>query len=76
MFTLASLACVLSDLLATLTLMRALQGIGAAGIMSVADKIRIGKSRRGMGEFHLYCQRGEAENRIKETQLDLFAEPR
>lgn len=30
----------------------------------------------GMGEFHLYCQRGEAENRIKETQLDLFAEAR
>ena len=44
--------------------------------MSVADKIGIGKSRRGMGEFHLYCQRGEAENRIKETQLDLFAEAR
>jgi hypothetical protein len=21
---------------------------------------------------HLYCQRGEAENRIKEAQLDLF----
>ena len=35
MFTLASLACALSDSLATLTLMRALQGIGAAGIMSV-----------------------------------------
>ena len=35
MFTLASLACALSDSLATLTVMRALQGIGAAGIMSV-----------------------------------------
>ena len=34
-FTLASLACALSDSLATLTLMRALQGVGAAGIMSV-----------------------------------------
>lgn len=34
-FTLASLACALSDSLATLTAMRALQGIGAAGIMSV-----------------------------------------
>ena len=76
MFTLASLACALSDLLATLTLMRALQGIGAAGIMSVADKIGIGKSSMGMGQFHLYCQRGEAENQIEETQRDLFAEPR
>ncbi|RYX94337.1 MAG: MFS transporter [Comamonadaceae bacterium] len=34
-FTLASLACALSDSLATLTLARVLQGIGAAGIMSV-----------------------------------------
>ncbi len=34
-FTLASLACALSDSLVTLTLARILQGLGAAGIMSV-----------------------------------------
>ena len=34
-FTLASLACALSDSLTTLTLARVLQGFGAAGIMSV-----------------------------------------
>ena len=37
MFTPASVACALSDLLATLTLMRALQGIGAAGIMTGSE---------------------------------------
>ncbi|WP_150695083.1 MFS transporter [Pandoraea terrae] len=35
LFTLASLACALSDSLATLTLARVAQGFGAAGIMSV-----------------------------------------
>lgn len=35
LFTLASLGCALSDSLATLTAMRVLQGIGAAGIMSI-----------------------------------------
>src|ERR1035437_1484114 len=34
-FTAASLACALADTLATLTAARALQGMGAAGVMSV-----------------------------------------
>lgn len=38
-FTLASLACSLSDSLVTLTLARILQGLGAAGIMSVNSAI-------------------------------------
>ena len=39
LFTLASLGCALSDLLATLALARVVQGFGAAGIMSVNTAI-------------------------------------
>ena len=49
-FTLASLCCALSDSLLTLTLARILQGIGAAGIMSVNGAlIRFIYPRRMLG---------------------------
>jgi DHA2 family multidrug resistance protein-like MFS transporter len=49
-FTLASLSCALSDSLVTLTLARILQGIGAAGIMSVNGAlIRFIYPRRMLG---------------------------
>lgn len=49
-FTLASLACVLSDSLAMLTLARVVQGVGAAGIMSVnAALVRFIYPRQQLG---------------------------
>lgn len=49
-FTLASIACALSDSLAALTAARLLQGIGAAGIMSVnAALVRFIYPRRQLG---------------------------
>jgi MFS transporter, DHA2 family, multidrug resistance protein len=49
-FTLASLACALSDSLAALTLARVVQGVGAAGIMSVnAALVRFIYPRRQLG---------------------------
>ncbi|MEO8718988.1 MAG: MFS transporter [Burkholderiales bacterium] len=49
-FTLASLACALSDSLAMLTLARIVQGIGAAGVMSVnAALVRFIYPRRQLG---------------------------
>ncbi len=51
LFTLASLACALADSIATLTLMRVLQGIGAAGIMSVnAALVRFIYPRHKLGQ--------------------------
>lgn len=49
-FTLASVACALSDSLAALTAARVLQGVGAAGIMSVnAALVRFIYPRRQLG---------------------------
>jgi len=49
-FTLASLACALSDSLAVLTAARVLQGVGAAGVMSVnAALVRFIYPRRQLG---------------------------
>ena len=51
LFTLASLACALSDSLLTLTLARVAQGFGAAGIMSVnAALVRFIYPRRLLGQ--------------------------
>jgi len=49
-FTLASLACALSDSLAVLTLARVVQGVGAAGVMSVnAALVRFIYPRKQLG---------------------------
>jgi DHA2 family multidrug resistance protein-like MFS transporter len=49
-FTLASLACALSDSLVVLTLARVVQGVGAAGVMSVnAALVRFIYPRRELG---------------------------
>lgn len=49
-FTLASLACAMADSLATLTAARTLQGLGAAGIMSVnAAQVRFIYPQRQLG---------------------------
>ena len=50
LFTLASLACALADSLTTLTIARAFQGLGAAGIMSVNPAlVRLIYPRRLLG---------------------------